>query len=487
MIRKSARRTNPIRVRTVLTALLCAASCLAVAAVIRMPAVAPAGQSAVLPRMVHGEPASLAAASASPCLTRTTINLATYPGLYRDGSHADANELVLQNLFNTVQPCTTILMPRGAVYAHSRELVLSQSDVTIAPAGTGSDPQLLSTDVYTAGDTCQIWKGFPRPCLVFLIRGARDNISDLVVANQSHSLAPGVSPPTEHGIVLSGDGQTLSNVSVWTPAYAGIETEGATNLTLDHPIIVNSGMGITYAGGASLIFHSGSTGPTGNVFVQSPTVVNSGDDGICVESYIGSGSIQHDIWVNNYAYINSPTTSYGAHGIAIVGGDRITLTNFVIENSPSAGIYIGSGTAFNDAGSNTVAINGGLLYDVNTAASATTGRVVQGALQVVPGSTASDGAINNVTVDGINFTNTNPAADRQVGDFPNPNVSPAPPSATNVTFKNFTFTGTEPATLFKYLTTPPRDITTVGWKIVNADGTTTALQDHPPGPVPEFP
>lgn len=404
---------------------------------------------------------------------------------YSDGTHADYNELVLQTLFNLVQPCTTILVPRGATYAHSRELVLAQHDVTIQPEGWGSDPVFLATDVYANGDVCTIWKGLVRPCLVFLVSGDRDNLSNLIIANQNHSLAPGA-PPTEDGIVFSGDGQSLTAVTVWTPARNGINVLGATNLTLDHPTIVASGIGITLAGGDSIRFSSGPRGPTGYVFVQNPTVIDSGDDGIAFEPN-NDGTIQHDIWVNGYTYTNTANTFYGGHGISIGGASGITFTNFSMANTPAAGIQIVSGTTWGLLGSNNIKMVGGLLTHTNDWASAPTGKIIQGALQISPGSTASNATINNVDIENIIFSDTDTAADRQVGDFPLPNVSPAPGPATNVTLKNFSFTGSEPWNLFRYFTTPPSSFTTSGWQIFNSNGTKTVLQDHPPGPPPEFP
>lgn len=420
-------------------------------------------------------------AAASPCLATQTVDLGTIKGLFPNGTHAADNQQILQFIFAIVPPCTTILVPRGAIYAHSGELVLNTADVAIEAEGTGSDPQLLSTDVYRSGEKCTNpgWQ-FDGPCLALIVTGDRDSLSDLVIANNQPSQNGIGHDPTQHGLVLQGDGQSVTNVTLQKSDWSGIETEGATNLYLNHPSFWNTV-------NTSLAFHSGPSGPSGNIFVQNPLFVNPGDDGICVETYINYRPLQHDIWVNGETYLNGGTTTAG-HGAAVVGGENIVFTNFSISGAPAAAITVMDGTGFQDAGSNNVKFLSGTINNANTWSTGTyPTRIVQGALLVDSGTDAAGETIDGVDIENVTFNNTTPTANRQVGDFADPYAPADAPPPTNVTFKNFTFTGTEPGILFTYLTTPLGAFTTSGWKITNAAGTTTTLPDHPPGLPPAFP
>jgi len=422
-------------------------------------------------------PAASGAAAGTACdgvdVTTATVDLASFKDLKGDGTNDVANELILECIFENVSAGATILVPSGATYAHSSTLYLGVGNVTIKAEGTGSTPTLESTGTGTAA--CPLFQNgwsYPGPCLAVIVAGNGDSISNLDIAN-AHASTHGTTP-AQHGMVLTGDSQTLTNVTIYNSDGVGIETLGATNLYLDHPTF-------DFTGNASLIFHPGLNGGpgTGNVLVQDPTINDPGDDGICVESYLG-GNRDHDIWINGEVYTNNLTS--GSHGLAVVGGNNIVFTNFAQTGATASGIYVASGQVFGDSGSNNVVIGNGIIANADTAAPSG----LQNGAVLVWSDAASPEVIDQVLIENVAIASTNAAANYQVGDFPNA----ADPAAQNVEFKNLTFTGNTQK-LLTTGSTPSKNYWTLNWQVQNpatagAPNSVTALPDHSPG-TPPFP
>lgn len=436
---------------------------------------------------IEGKPAISGTGSPS-CAGVSVVGKAvdlTAFSLSTDGTDPGTNELILQCIFTTVRPGTTILVPRGARYAHARDLVMPVSDVTLKPEGSGHDPVFISTDATPkGGDTCQFGvgvrgagPGYRGPCLSFAITGDHDRVSDIEIVN-SHRRSFSTLPPGS-ALVIEGDHQTFSGVRVRFADDVGILVLGATNLSLVNPTVSASGdTGIDITGGPS----NQAAGPVG---VSHPKVINTGGDGIAVESYLPTAlqpdpPLQHDVWVDGAIYMNTGTPTPG-HGFAIVGGTGITFTNFSITNSPCSAIYVADGQIFHDAGSTGVKIQQGAITNANTWATRPPPgglHIPQAAVQVWSDTRVPNQVIRGVEMENITISNTAGGVPRQVADFPTLGDPPA-----QAEFKDFTFMGTSPSTLLDpgeghvVGKTPADHYSIVGWHVGDRYGTYRAQRD----------
>ncbi|MEO3761491.1 beta-propeller fold lactonase family protein, partial [Mycobacterium sp. B14F4] len=183
-------------------------------------------------------------------------------------------------------------------------------------------------------------------------------------------------------LLFGGNGNIISDVNVVGSASAGIYIVGASNFLVERVTVSD-----TAADGIQI------TGASKNGVVNNATVSRTGDDSIAVVSYSSDSGPVTDIVINNPTVIDN----LQARGIAVVGGERITINNFTVNGSSQAGLFIGSqGGIFNTRATRDITVNGGTISRSNTASFFPFGAIM--ILSQNPGVEVSNVTIRNVTI-----------------------------------------------------------------------------------------
>jgi hypothetical protein len=182
-------------------------------------------------------------------------------------------------------------------------------------------------------------------------------------------------------VLFSGNGFTMSDVTISGGTSAGVYLVGASNFRLDRVSVSDTGSdGIQITGGSN-------NGQLNNV-----TTARTGDDAIAIVSYLSDTGPVHDIVVNS-PVVKSTNQS---RGLVVVVGQRITFNNINVSNTSSSAAYIGSqGDPFDTASTSDVTVNGGTITGSNVAP------FPFGAITVNsqnPGQSVTNVTISNVTI-----------------------------------------------------------------------------------------
>lgn len=267
----------------------------------------------------------------------------------------------------------TVVLTAGRVYAHSDLLYLRTSGLHVTGAATLLATNEARSSIWIQADDVVV-----------------DGV-DIRTANTTHRW----SAWEQMGVRLDGhSGITLRDITVDGSAAAGVYVGGSTHFVLDHVVVKN-----TRADGIHMT--DGSSYGT----VLSPTVRNSGDDGVAVVSYSSDGVACHDITVSSPVLLG--TTD--GRGLSVVGGVNVTETNIDVERSAAAGVYIAAeGSPWYSAASAHVLVTGGKIVDANTDTT-----IDHGAVLVLGGENGP--TVSDVTVRDLAITGTRATASRDVG------------------------------------------------------------------------
>jgi hypothetical protein len=198
----------------------------------------------------------------------------------------------------------------------------------------------------------------------------------------------------QHKIVLSGDGQRVSGVSIVGSAAAGIFADGAQNFTIEDVSITG-----TRADGIHM------TGGSRNGAVRNVRTDRTGDDAVAVVSYDSDSAPSGDIQVSG---VSVAGTRWG-RGVAVVGGRNVSVRGIFVANSSAAGIYIATeGSPYN-----TNSIESVTIADARISGANTDSGVVQGAVLVYSGNAGK--SVRDVQISDVNITATASSAQRNVG------------------------------------------------------------------------
>ena len=193
--------------------------------------------------------------------------------------------------------------------------------------------------------------------------------------------------------VMGVSGTVLRDITIDGSAAAGIYLGGSSNFLLDRVTVKGTRAdGIHMTAGA----HNG--------LVLSPTVIESGDDGIAVVSYGQDGTPCHDIVVRSPRVVG---TVWG-RGLSVVGGTDITYEDVYVERSDAAAVYIAAeGAPWNTAAPVRVRVTRGQLIGSNAGT-----EVDHGAIVVLAGSQRRP---EDVVLSGLTISGTRATASRNVG------------------------------------------------------------------------
>lgn len=330
-------------------------------------------------------PAPAALIEAPSTLSPQTATPGTTPedfGAVGDGRSDDTE--ALQAAVAALVPGETLTLPAGKVYRHSQVLTIATPDITLAGTGT-----LLATDeeqsaVYLAADG-------------ITVDGPTFAMADTTgrwVAFEQMKLRLG-----------RFDGITVRNVVIEGSAAAGLYVGGATHFSLTNVTVKNTRADAIHM-----------TGGAAYGTLTNPRVVNPGDDGVAVVSYLNDGAQVHDITVE------SPRVEgqKWGRGLSVVGGYNVTYRNAYVYKSAGAGIYIAAENEFGTYGVDNVTVSGAQLIGCNQQAdvdaadrpSPESGRVVHGAVMVYNSRSAA--TVSNVTMQNLVIKDTHPDGYDQV-------------------------------------------------------------------------
>lgn len=306
---------------------------------------------------------------------------------------------VLQNVFSNLAPNSTLTMAAKTFY-HSGVLRIEAAGITI----NGNGATLQATNDATSA-----------------VEIVADHVSVSNMTFGANQTGPRYGALEQHKLVIGGNYDYVSKVTINGAAGAGVFVNGAGWFTLSGVTVNNSRAdGIHMTNGA----HDGT--------VTDAVTNNTGDDGIAIVSYIPDGNICRNITINNPT-VNG--TIWG-RGVSVVGGQNITYNNIKVSKTNAAGIYIAAEPSYNTMGVNGVIVNGGTVTGANYNAS-----VVHGAILVYSGNTGQP--VTNVTIENLSVSGTASTAQRQLGL-----ILDSGATASAINFKNLTFAKSSLSTFY---------------------------------------
>jgi hypothetical protein len=336
-------------------------------------------------------------------------------------SDADSGtQPLLQSTLDSLTPGQQFSLPKGT-YRHDDVLVVRVPGVSI----NGNGAELTATNEAKSA---------------FYIRADGVSISNMVFSVQNTTKRwEGLD---QHKITIVGaSGTRLLDVQVHGSAAAGIFVgEGSNAFLLDQAVVIGTRAdGIHMTGGA----HDG--------VVVGARIDRSGDDGVAVVSYEKDSDTCRGIRIESPFVANQ---TWG-RGVAVVGGDDISVSNVRLIGSSSAGIYVGvEGAPYFTRSTSNVRIAGGNVSGANR-----TREVQQGAIVVYSG--RPNLSVDNVDISDISIAETRPDSPRQVSVLVQDGGS-----ASQIRFDRITIDSPNPAPFFT--NAAPDTATLSGWVVAGA-------------------
>lgn len=280
----------------------------------------------------------------------------------------------LQRALDSLRAGEVLLIPAGKTFRHTRTLSIRQPNVRLTGGGT-----LLATDEEHSALNIEA-----------------DNVTiDGGLVLKMASTTRRWSTPDQNKLNLLGhSGAVVRNVTVDGAAAAGIFAFGASHYTIEDVTVQNTRAdGIHNTNGS----HHGA--------IRRSRISNVGDDGVAVVSYGGDKTTCHNITVESPRFYGN----VWGRAFTVVGGEDITWRDIYAEGSNAAALYIAvEGAPWNTSPVKRVRVVGGELKNSNQSAEVDHGAVL--IYNARPGA-----VIEDVSVEGLKISNTNPKASRQVG------------------------------------------------------------------------
>ena len=280
----------------------------------------------------------------------------------------------IQRALDSLKNGDVLEIPAGQTYRHSNVLTVRNAGAHLRGPGTllatGEETSALSIDADNV-----------------LVDGGLE----LKIARTSRRW----SAPAQNNLnLLEHKGIVVRDVFVDGAGAAGVFVYGASNYLIEDVTVQNTRAdGIHQTHGA----HHG--------ILRRARVRNVGDDGIAIVSYGTDGAICHDIEIESPRF----TGNQWGRGFSVVGGENINFYDIYAENSNAAAIYIAcEGEPWNTAPTRRVRIEGGVIKRSNQSDT-----VDHGAVLIY--NARANFTIEDVTIENLQISETNPKASRQVG------------------------------------------------------------------------
>ena len=197
----------------------------------------------------------------------------------------------------------------------------------------------------------------------------------------------------QHKLVVAGNHDSISGITITGSAAAGIFVNGA-----QHFSIKDVRVSRTRADGVHM------TAAAGNGVLDNIRTEETGDDGVAVVSYSGDAAPCHDIAETN---VTVAGTTWG-RGISVVGGSGVTVRGFTVSNTSAAGLYVATeGSPYFTRSVDHVDVGGGSITAANREPT-----VVHGAILVAAGNPGT--SVQGVNISDVSIAATAPTAERNV-------------------------------------------------------------------------
>ncbi|HDR9175286.1 TPA: right-handed parallel beta-helix repeat-containing protein [Burkholderia vietnamiensis] len=244
-----------------------------------------------------------------------------------DGSdQADA----LQTALNALQAGQTLILSPGR-YTVSRSLSVAMSGVVVSGYGA----TLAATN----------------PADQTIVMSGAD--STLVGVTLIGAGTTRLATPASTKVEVTGTGVQVLGVTVQGGASAGIFVFGGRNVA-----IVGNTVRATLADGIHM------TDGAANVLVQGNTVTGTGDDLIAVVSYLSDGRVSNNVLIDH----NTVSGNYWGRGIAVVGGQAVTISNNTVDGvQKAAGILVAQEDSWRTYGVSNVVVDNNVVSNVQNA------------------------------------------------------------------------------------------------------------------------
>ncbi len=239
------------------------------------------------------------------------------------GDQTDA----LQAAFDALQPGQRLVLAPGS-YSVSRSLTVAKVDVVISGYGA----TLVATN---PGDQTIVMSGSGSTLVGVTLIGTG---TTRLVTRESTK------------VEVTGTGVQVLDVKIQGGASAGIFVYGGTNVA-----IVNNTVRSTLADGIHTTYGSS------NVLVQGNTVTGTGDDLIAVVSYQADGRISSNVLIDH----NSVSGNYWGRGIAVVGGQAVTISDNTVDGVQKAsGILVAQEASWNTYNATNVVVSNNTVSNI---------------------------------------------------------------------------------------------------------------------------
>ncbi|WP_322026703.1 right-handed parallel beta-helix repeat-containing protein [Burkholderia sp. BCC1977] len=280
-----------------------------------------------------------------------------------------------------VQVCAATLTSYAAPWriAHARSrpaATVVPAAVTVKPAGDGSDQTdalQAALNALQAGQTLIL-----APGRYTVSRSLSVAVAGVVVTGYGATLV--ATNPADQTIVMSGTGSTLVGVTLigtgttrlTIPASTKVEVTGTGVQVLGVTIQGGASAGIFVFGGSNVAIVGNTVRTTladgihttygsTNVLVQGNTVTGTGDDLIAVVSYLGDGRLSSNVRIDH----NTVSGNYWGRGIAVVGGQAVTISNNTVDGvQKAAGILVAQEDSWRTYGVSNVVIDNNVVTNI---------------------------------------------------------------------------------------------------------------------------
>jgi hypothetical protein len=292
-----------------------------------------------------------------------TLVLAPTCSITSSGAIGDGttdNLAAIQNAFNNAAANHCIALVPAGTFAYSGNLTATG----IAIAGVGAASKLKPLSLRNEA---------------IIMTGGGGSISNLVMVSAASSRLLS----QESGMIWIKDAENyyIENVLIDNSSSTGVMSENSHG-----GYILNNTVQNTLADSITQTLGSY------NVTVIGNRILNSGDDGVSNNSYVGDPSAVHAITVQG----NTVLHNKGGRGIEVSGGANISFTGNYVDNLDGyTDMYIASEAEFNTQSVSNITVTGNSFQD---------GGPNQGSA-IIYNSQAGATTISNVTIHGNQFVN----------------------------------------------------------------------------------
>lgn len=248
----------------------------------------------------------------------------------------------IMNALAAARNANTYVLARAGTYYHSGVLTIDsvelrgEGDITIIKASDPANAALRLTGTAPKLASLKVQSSYSGPVVANSPDRLQSNASAAVLSENSTNFA-------------------ITNVTVRGGRSAGILINNSAGVSSAFAPISGTQVSDTLADGIHI------TNKSKYILVQGNTVTNSQDDKIAVVSYVSNGGVCNNIGINS----NVVGGGDWGRGIAVVGGDHLSVTNNTITNSSHSGIYLVSEGSYNTYGDSAITVSNNTVQDCN--------------------------------------------------------------------------------------------------------------------------